>query len=317
VPDGSVTPLPQEPRWFREALAHQPDHRDVEVDGALVHFRAWGWEELPALVLVHGGLAHSGWWDHVAPLLAGHNRVVALDLSGNGDSGRRGAYSMDQWAREIVAVAEAAGPGGRPRAGGPRPVVIGHSLGGLVTATAAAHHGDRLDGIAIIDTPLNDQPPEEERLRRLRRPLRVYQSPREAIDRFAPTPQQDVVLPYVGRHIAEQSLRAAGGGWTWKFDPSMVGGPRPLLRELLPRLRCRAAFIRAQFGMVPESMAETIDSLLGYRAPIVELPDAGHHPMLDQPLPLVTALRMLLMQWSRTTRDVEGSAGGRLRAPAG
>jgi pimeloyl-ACP methyl ester carboxylesterase len=30
----------------------------------------------------------------------------------------------------------------------------------------------------------------------------------------------------------------------------------------------------------------------------VELPDAGHHPMLDQPLPLVTALRMLLQQWA-------------------
>ena len=49
---------------------------------------------------------------------------------------------------------------------------------------------------------------------------------------------------------------------------------------------------------MPPEMAGTIDALLGHRVPIVELPDAGHHPMLDQPLPLVTALRMLLQQWA-------------------
>ena len=63
-------------------------------------------------------------------------------------------------------------------------------------------------------------------------------------------------------------------------------------------LRCRAAFIRSEFGLVPPEMAGTIDALLGHRVPIVELPDAGHHPMLDQPLPLVTALRMLVQQWA-------------------
>jgi pimeloyl-ACP methyl ester carboxylesterase len=31
--------------------------------------------------------------------------------------------------------------------------------------------------------------------------------------------------------------------------------------------------------------------------PVVDLPDAGHHPMLDQPLALVTGLRTLLALW--------------------
>jgi pimeloyl-ACP methyl ester carboxylesterase len=33
------------------------------------------------------------------------------------------------------------------------------------------------------------------------------------------------------------------------------------------------------------------------RLPVVDLPDTGHHPMLDQPLALVTGLRTLLAFW--------------------
>jgi len=33
------------------------------------------------------------------------------------------------------------------------------------------------------------------------------------------------------------------------------------------------------------------------RLPVGDLPDAGHHPMLDQPLALVTGIRTLLAFW--------------------
>lgn len=280
------------PRWFRAALADAPEHRDTTVDGCRVHLRCWGRPELPGLVLVHGGAAHSGWWDHIAPFFATTHRVVALDLSGHGDSARRPDYDMRLWAEEVLAAATAGGIDGPP-------LVVGHSMGGWVAAQVGVEHGDHVDGIAIIDSPLNDQPPEEDGLRRRRqRRTRVYPTREEMIDRFRTMPEQDVVLPYVRRHIAEQSVRATEDGWTWKFDPLMFGRRR-LLREMLPQLRCRAAFIRTEFGLVPPSMAAEIDALLGHRVPLVELPDAGHHPMLDQPLPLVTALRMLLMQWAR------------------
>jgi len=83
------------PRWFRAALAVAPEHRETMVAGTPVHLRCWGTEDRPGLVFVHGGAAHSGWWDHVAPFFARSHRVVALDLSGHGDSGRRPVYGMD------------------------------------------------------------------------------------------------------------------------------------------------------------------------------------------------------------------------------
>ena len=49
-------------------------------------------------------LAEAHWWDHIAPLLPGR-QVVAIDLSGHGESGNRENYNARQWAREIVAVA--------------------------------------------------------------------------------------------------------------------------------------------------------------------------------------------------------------------
>src|SRR4051812_14594491 len=55
------------PQWFIDAIARQPEHASVEVDGRTVEYRRWGAVDRPGLVLVHGGAAHAGGWDHVAP----------------------------------------------------------------------------------------------------------------------------------------------------------------------------------------------------------------------------------------------------------
>jgi pimeloyl-ACP methyl ester carboxylesterase len=291
-----VTDPDDTPQWFLDAVARRPEHADVDVEGAAVHYRAWGDAGRPGLVLVHGGAANSGWWDHVAPFFADRYRVVAVDLSGHGDSGRRPEYDLEQWAREVLAVGIAGGIAGPP-------LVVGHSMGGWVTTTVGARHGEDVDGIVIVDSPLNEQPPEEERLRRSTREHRYYPDRETMVRRYRTTPAQDVMLPYVRRHIAEQSVRETPQGWTWKFDPSIFA-ERELLRDLLPEVKCRAGFLRSEFGLVPPTMAGEIDALLGHRVPIIDLPASGHHPMLDQPLCLVTALRALLGQWAVDDADL-------------
>ncbi len=275
------------PAWFEDALAATPGRREVEVDGTPVHYRVWGEAGRPGLVLVHGGAAHSGWWDHIAPHLHSH-RVVALDLSGHGDSGRRATYDMDVWAREVVAVAAAEDLD--------RPVVLGHSLGGWVALVVGVEHPDAVSAVAVIDSPLVPRPPEEERLRERRRPSRSYPTAEEAVARFRTVPAQEVLLPYVRDHVARDSLREGEDGWTWKFDPQLWGRP-PSLTELLPQLTCPAALFRCEKGLVSRRMATEMAGLVAGGLPVVDLPDAGHHPVFDQPLALVTGIRTLLAFW--------------------
>jgi pimeloyl-ACP methyl ester carboxylesterase len=262
-------------------------HREVTVEGIAVHYRVWGPADAPGVVLVHGGAAHSGWWDHIAPQLTGH-RVVAVDLSGHGDSGRREVYDGHLWAQEVIAAADAEGLH--------RPVVIGHSMGGWVAVTVGVDFPGHVSAVAVIDSPLNDQPPDEARLRERRRPHRLYPTVAEAVGRFRTLPLQDVLLPYVREHVARTSLRAVEGGWTWKFDPEFFGN-RLLLRDLLPHLGCPATLFRCEHGLVSPEMAAEMARLAPTALPVVDLADAGHHPMLDQPLALVTALRTLLAFW--------------------
>ena len=77
----------------------------------------------------------------------------------------------------------------------------------------------------------------------------------------------------------------------------MMFGRRVLMRELLPQIHVPVAIIRCEQGLVTEGMASDMRLLAGGGTPVIALPAAGHHPMFDQPLALVTALRSLLGLW--------------------
>jgi hypothetical protein len=49
---------------------------------------------------------------------------------------------------------------------------------------------------------------------------------------------------------------------------------------------------------------------LGRVTPVIELPEAGHHAMLDQPLILLTALRTLLADWDHSEPRPREPPGG-------
>src|SRR6201989_1068613 len=122
------------PTWFSAALADEGQERRITVEGTQVAYREWGDPADRNIVLVHGGAAHSRWWDHIAPLLASGWRVGAMGPSRHGDSGPRERYSLDVWAREVLAVVADAGTAAST-------VVIGHSMGGLVTLRLGAPAG--------------------------------------------------------------------------------------------------------------------------------------------------------------------------------
>lgn len=281
------------PAWFTEALAAPVTEGATSLDDVPIAYRVWGGASERGIVLVHGGGAHARWWDHIGPLLAAERRVIAIDLSGHGDSGRRERYSFDAWAREVLAVAADAGLDTPP-------VVIGHSMGGIVALRLAAMFGSRIEGAVVIDAPLRDPAPEEQAARRqsVFRQLRLYPTPEAILARFRPVPDQPV-LGYVADHIAATSIRQVDGGWTWKWDPAVFNS-REAPAGRLTKLDCRAALFRAEHGILSAEMSDLVYDRLGRVAPVIEVPAAGHHVMLDQPIAVVAALRTLLSDWDHS-----------------
>jgi pimeloyl-ACP methyl ester carboxylesterase len=290
------------PAWFTAALAVPASDELVDVAGARIAYRAWGDAGRPGVVLVHGTAAHAHWWDHVAPFLADAGlRVAALSISGHGDSGWRERYSFDQWAAEVMAVASAAGIAGPP-------VIIGHSLGGHIALQAASRYGRALTGIVVVDAPMFEgMPPPEAATQSAgfgssRSPAgRTYPSQEAILDRFRLIPEQPV-LPYVREYVAVRSVTAReDGSWGWKFDQGVFMKMAPRSRfpgaETEP-IRCQGAVLRAQQGIMAAPMAGRLRARFDHPVPIVELPVAGHHVMLDEPLTLVTALRTILAGWA-------------------
>jgi pimeloyl-ACP methyl ester carboxylesterase len=291
----------QPPEWFRRALAAEPEQRRVDCNGCGINYLTWGRVGAPGLVFIHGGAAHAHWWSFLVPLLADHYRIAAMDLTGHGDSDRRPEYTLANWADEVMAVAAHAGMA-------PHPVVVGHSMGGFVSIGTAAAHGDRLRGIVILDSPVSAPDPEIDAARqgKVFGKLLVYESIEAALARFRTVPEQEHYLPYVMDHVGRHSLRAVDGGWSWKYDPEIFVPPRSEARELLPDVSCRVALFRSEHGLVTPEIGEYMYDLLGRVAPVVEIPEAGHHLMLDQPLLLLTALRTLLADWEHSSPLTDG-----------
>lgn len=293
------------PAWFEQAVATPSESDFVEVVGARIHYLRWGDRKRPGLLLVHGNGAHAYWWSYIAPFLAREYNVAAIDLSGMGDSDHRAHYSMDLFVEEQLAVARHAGMFDHIEP----PVIVAHSFGGFVAILTGALHGEKLAGTVIVDSPVN--PPERKDHgppHREIRPHRIYPTLAEALARFRLAPEQPCDNDYIMDFIARRSLAKVDGGWTWKFDPSIwtrfsIGDTSERLRAT----KCRIAIMRGEMSvLMPPEVGEYMFNLLGRAAPVIEIPQARHHVMLDQPLAFVAALRALLADWdhSMPTRRV-------------
>jgi pimeloyl-ACP methyl ester carboxylesterase len=292
--NGSKPPAPQ---WFTKAIADEPDEFFIEVDGARIQYLRWGDKSKPGLILSHGNGAHAHWWSFIAPYLAEEYHVVAPSFSGMGDSQEREKYSLEHYAREQIAVGEHCGMFEHIEP----PIIVAHSFGGFATMVTGALYGDRLAGVIIVDSPVNPRgdggPPNREG-----RPHRVYPTLVEALARFRLAPPQTCENHFIVDYIARNSLKETPEGWTWKFDPLIwqrfdIGDRAQRLKEI----SCRLAIMRGERSLIfPKEIGDYMFELLGKNVPVIEIPEAQHHIMLDQPLAFIAALRALLGDWNHS-----------------
>jgi pimeloyl-ACP methyl ester carboxylesterase len=98
----------------------------------------------PALVLIHGISERRDLWLPLIPQLADDYDVVAVDLRGHGDSASGDAYDPVTLANDVFETVESLGM--------TNPLVIGHSLGGVVASAYGLVARPR--AIINVDQPL-------------------------------------------------------------------------------------------------------------------------------------------------------------------
>ena len=116
----------------------------------------------PPILLIHGFGAAIAHWRYNLSILSKTHTVYAIDLLGFGASRKASTrYSMDVWAEQLYQF-------WRTVVDAPA-ILIGNSLGSLVSLTAAAQHPDMVQGLTLINLP--DVSARSELLPRSIRPL--------------------------------------------------------------------------------------------------------------------------------------------------
>jgi len=189
--------------------------RFFDVDGLRLHVADFGGPDaaMPTLLL-HGGMAHAGWWDPLATRLAERLHPFGLDRRGHGrsDWAELAKYGWETDLRDAERIAGELDP--RPW------LVVGHSQGGLIAVHLAVRAKMSIAAMVILDAPLH---PGAQSLRRAgdsfrRMPQIRYPSLEHALKRFQPYPAEHYVPPEILQRIAEQSFKPDDeGGFVSRF----------------------------------------------------------------------------------------------------
>lgn len=259
-------------------------------DRTRLHVLAWADESGSAaggvpIVFLHGGGANAHWWDHLASALSASGPVYALDFRGHGDSEypasrHVGAFNDDledlvAWlAREDV-------------------ILIGHSLG----AAVALDHASRFAAtraLVLVDLARGGNPETGRRARLALSLRRTYRSREDAVARFRFLPESSHASEALRASIGGRSVREESDGrFGYKFDPGWFGLPsRP--RPDLGQVRCPTLLVRGQESalLTPEAAEAFVAEVPS--ASWIEIADAGHHVLVDQPGRLLAAIRDFL-----------------------
>jgi pimeloyl-ACP methyl ester carboxylesterase len=199
--------------------------------GLALNALEWGDPEAPPVVMTHGMWDHARGFALLAPLLAEHFRVIALDQRGHGDSQWAAAYTWPSDVRDIMKVVLALD----------RPVyLVGHSKGGGVVTDATwlldgpVRKVVNIDGFGPPPFPPDTPTTLAERLAeyldaRRRAHDRADWRPYATLEhlmkrRQAQNPRlTDAWLRYFCFHGGRQ----AADGWRWKADPHCADGFGP------------------------------------------------------------------------------------------
>lgn len=113
----------------------------------LLHYSSVGIGQ--PIILIHGYLSSSQYWHGVVPELSRRHRVITIDLLGFGDSPkpRSSNYSLEDHANAVRKTIQHV-IGNEPC------VLVGHSMGALVSGKIATDEPKRVERLVLLNMPI-------------------------------------------------------------------------------------------------------------------------------------------------------------------
>ena len=253
--------------------------KTLKVNGMELAWRRHG--KGTPLVLVHGFPLDGSIWDEVVPLLTDEFDVIVPDLRGFGRSTTLDApYTVTDMAGDIAALLA--------HLGLDEAMLAGHSMGGYVALAFAKKYSGRASGLCLVSSQSGADAPEGK----------------------------------AGRYKTAEAVRDSGtGGLVDTMTPKLTADPRvqQLVHEVMAR-QSPAAVIGALGAMAErKDLAEFLSSYMdplvlvhgtddtliplaraydikavAPAALVVEVPGAGHMPMLEDPAATAAGILNLL-----------------------
>jgi len=244
-------------------------HGCCETNGIRIRYLRTGGPR-PPVVLLHGLTGNGTCWTPLARALESEFNVVMPDARGHGGSSapRRG-YRYDDHANDVGGLLR-----GLELV---RPVLLGHSMGGMTAAVVASRGAGILRGLVLIDPTFLS--PERQR--------EVHAS--DAADQHRRTlglPKPDLVAELRARHprrspeIIELLAEARRSTCSDAFD--VLAPPNPEYRDVVRAIDVPILLVIGDRTIVTLDMALELQSL-NPRVRFEQIHDAGHGLPFDRP----------------------------------
>ena len=267
----------------------------VTAGGLRLHYLDYGSAGRTPMLCMHGGAAHAHWYDFVAAAFSADYHVRALDQRGHGDSEWSDPpdYTTGRLASDLAEVVEKFDLRDF--------VLMGHSMGGMISLTYAATHPGRVGLLVIVDSTLRLSEDRAAAMREQSKRQSSYATREELVARYRLVPGGSTATPGIVRHVAQNAgRRDADGKWRHKFDRNIyaqrgsVNGMPCFARLRIPVLLVKGA---QSTRLSPEVLAD-----VRAHCPHVEFTEvahSGHHVMLDNPGGFASAVKPFLARHAK------------------
>ncbi|MDG2284086.1 MAG: alpha/beta hydrolase [Alphaproteobacteria bacterium] len=266
----------------------------MQINGLSLAYYEWGQKGAPVLLCLHSHTNSATSWREFAEFASGEYHVFAIDQRGHGNSEwAKDGYARDRFVEDLSEFIALNNFG--------KLTLVGCSMGGWHSILYTASNPDHVQRIVMVDIA-----PEPS-------PARLQAPPAPPVPMEFPALEDGYQWLRSGnpwateirlREEAESRLKQTGSGtWVWKADLSAFDSPLPDMTgaalierywSAIQSIQCPILEIRgAESGLVSDQTIEKMKQV-GKNVSAVDVSNAGHVVMVDQPGSFIDAIRAFI-----------------------